>query len=132
MLTDTNIRRTKPGAKPIKLSDAQGLHLLIKPDGGRYWRLNYRFDGKQKTLALGVYPTVTLADARQRREDARRLLAHGTDPSEAKKAAKEARKAAAVVAAKRQPSGQQNPKDVNTRTLKVGLRRQTCWTRTPA
>lgn len=98
MLTDTNIRRTKPGAKPIKLSDAHGLHLLIKPDGGRYWRLNYRFDGKQKTLALGVYPTVTLADARQRREDARRLLAHGTDPSEAKKATKEARKAAAVIA----------------------------------
>jgi hypothetical protein len=61
--------------------------------------MNYRFDGKQKTLALGVYPTVTLADARQRREDARRMLANGTDPGEARKAAKVARTAAAAIAA---------------------------------
>jgi hypothetical protein len=99
MLTDTNIRKTRPAAKPLKLSDGGGMYLLIKPDGGRYWRMNYRFDGKQKTLALGVYPTVTLADARQRREDARRMLANGTDPGEARKAAKVARTAAAAIAA---------------------------------
>ncbi|KRE92456.1 integrase [Frateuria sp. Soil773] len=99
MLTDTNIRRTKPAAKPLKLSDGGGMYLLIKPDGGRYWRMNYRFEGKQKTLALGVYPTVTLADARQRREDARRLLANGNDPGEVRKAAKVARAVAAAIAA---------------------------------
>lgn len=99
MLTDTNIRKTKPAAKPLKLSDGGGMYLLIKPDGGRYWRMNYRFDGKQKTLALGVYPTVTLADARQRREDARRMLANGSDPGEARKAAKVARAVAAAIAA---------------------------------
>jgi integrase len=75
------------------------MYLLVKPDGGRYWRMNYRFDGKQRTLALGVYPTVTLAEARQRREDARRLLANGTDPGAAKRAAKVARAVAAAIKA---------------------------------
>ncbi|PMQ03716.1 Prophage CP4-57 integrase [Dyella sp. AD56] len=88
MLTDTTIRKTKPKATPLKLSDGGGMHLLLKPDGSRYWRLSYRFAGKQKTLALGVYPTVTLADARQRREDARRLLANGVDPGAERKARK--------------------------------------------
>jgi len=88
VLTDTAIRKTKPDITPRKLSDGGGLYLLIKPDDGRYWRLNYRFGGKQKTLALGVYPIVTLADARQRREDARRLLANDTDPGEVRKAQK--------------------------------------------
>ena len=73
--------------------------MLLKPDGGRYWRMNYRFAGKQKTLALGVYPVVTLADARQRREDARRLLANGTDPSEVKREAKVAQAQADALAA---------------------------------
>ena len=95
MLTDTAIRKAKPAVSPLKLSDGGGLYLLLKPDGGRYWRLNYRFGGKQKTLALGVYPTVTLADARQRREDARKLLANGTDPGEMRKEAKQAQAAAA-------------------------------------
>lgn len=99
MLTDTAIRKTKPAATPRKLSDGGGLYLLVKPDDGRYWRMNYRFGGKQKTLALGVYPTVTLADARQRREDARRLLANGTDPGEMKKAAKLAQAEAQAQAA---------------------------------
>ncbi|WP_114240045.1 integrase arm-type DNA-binding domain-containing protein [Dyella sp. C9] len=88
MLTDTAIRKTKPAPTPLKLSDGGGMHLLLKPDGSRYWRLNYRFAGKQKTLALGVYPTVTLADARQRREDARRLLSNGVDPGAERKARK--------------------------------------------
>ena len=71
MLTDTAIRKAKPAASPLKLTDGGGMYLLLKPDGGKYWRMNYRHEGKQKTLALGVYPTVTLADARERREAAR-------------------------------------------------------------
>ncbi|WP_430389187.1 tyrosine-type recombinase/integrase [Dyella sp. 20L07] len=99
MLTDTIIRKTKPGATPLKLSDGGGMYLLLKPDGSRYWRMNYRHGGKQKTLALGVYPTITLADARQRREDARKLLANDIDPGAVRKAQKEDKAAAATVAA---------------------------------
>ncbi|MEW5838353.1 MAG: integrase arm-type DNA-binding domain-containing protein [Pseudomonadota bacterium] len=87
-LTDTNIRQTKPAATPIKLTDEKGLHLLINPNGSRYWRLNYRFDGKQKTLALGVYPDVSLKMARAQRDEARQLIANGTDPAELRKAEK--------------------------------------------
>ncbi|WP_415783934.1 tyrosine-type recombinase/integrase, partial [Escherichia coli] len=71
-----------------KLTDGNGMHLLIHPNGSKYWRLQYRFAGKQKLLALGVYPAVSLADARNRRDDARRLIAAGIDPSEKKKAEK--------------------------------------------
>ncbi|HEV2681166.1 MAG TPA: integrase arm-type DNA-binding domain-containing protein [Rhodanobacter sp.] len=99
MLTDAAIRKAKPTAKAQKLTDGGGMYVLLKPDGGRYFRMNYRHDGKQKTLALGVYPTVTLADARQRREDARRLLANGVDPGEVRKTEKEAKAAAATVTA---------------------------------
>jgi len=98
MLTDTAIRKTKPTTNPQKLTDGGGMYLLLKPDGGRYWRLDYRHDGKRKTLALGVYPTVTLSDARQRREDARKLLANGTDPGAIRKAAKETKTAVTAVA----------------------------------
>jgi integrase len=98
MLTDTAIRKTKPAEKPLKLSDGNGMYLLVKPDGGRYWRMDYRHDGKRKTLAFGVYPTTTLADARQRREDARRLLAQGRDPGAERKAAKSEKAAAAAIA----------------------------------
>lgn len=90
MLTDIALRKAKPAAKPLKLSDGLGMYLLLKPDGSRYWRMDYRFDGKRKTLALGVYPEVSLSNARQRREDARRLLAAGTDPGVARKSAKRA------------------------------------------
>lgn len=99
MLTDTAIRKAKPAASPLKLSDGGGMYLLVKPDGGKYWRMNYRFDGKQKTLSFGVYPTVTLADARQRREDARRLLANDSDPGEVRKVMKAERIEAAITAA---------------------------------
>jgi len=99
MLTDTAIRKARPADKPQKLSDGGGMYLLLKPDGGRYWRMDYRHGGKRKTLALGVYPTVTLADARQRREDARRLLANDTDPGEVRKAEKVAQAVAATLAA---------------------------------
>lgn len=82
-LTDTVARNAKPSpeGKDIKLSDAGGLHLLVKSNGAKYWRLSYRHLGKQKTLAVGVYPTVTLKDARDAREEAKRLLGQGIDPS---------------------------------------------------
>jgi integrase len=81
MLTDTRARSAKSGVRPIKLSDAGGLHLLIQPHGSKLWRVAYRFNGKQKTLALGTYPIVTLQEAREQRDAAKRLLAKGTDPS---------------------------------------------------
>ena len=84
-LTDVICRKAKPSDHPRKLSDGGGLHLLIDMKGGRYWRLAYRFRGKQKTLALGVYPIVSLADARAARDEAKRQLAQGIDPSEARK-----------------------------------------------
>src|SRR5258708_11769464 len=80
-LTDIRVRSTKPHEKPIKVSDGAGLHLLIQPSGSKLWRLAYRFDGKQKTLALGIYPTVTLKQARERRDAAKRMLAEKIDPS---------------------------------------------------
>lgn len=84
-LTDITIRKLRSGAKPYKQSDGGGLYVLVQPDGGRYWRLAYRFGGKQKTLALGVYPDVTLRDARTKREVARDQLAAGIDPSHVRK-----------------------------------------------
>lgn len=87
-LTDTALRSTKPKDKPYKLSDAGGLFLLVQPNGSRLWRLAYRFAGKQKTLAIGGYPLISLADARTKRDEAKRLLLDGKDPGEEKKAAK--------------------------------------------
>ncbi len=81
MLTDTRVRTTKPCQRPIKISDSGGLYLLIAPHGSKLWRLAYRFSGKQKTLAIGAYPTFTLKEARDKREEAKRLLADGIDPS---------------------------------------------------
>ncbi len=86
MLTDTQVRATKPGERLRRLTDRDGLYLQIEPPGGRYWRFNYRFNGKQKTLALGVYPDVSLGKARQRLREARELLADGLDPAIRKKA----------------------------------------------
>lgn len=79
-LTDTAIRNAKPLNKPYKLSDAQGLYLLIKPNGSKLWQLKYRFGGKEKKLAFGPYPTVTLANARKLREETRAVLSAGDDP----------------------------------------------------
>ncbi len=87
-LTDTAVRNAKPGDKARKLADEKGLYLLIQPAGGRYWRMDYRFAGKRKTLALGVYPDVKLAGARERRDTARSQLADGIDPGAAKQTAK--------------------------------------------
>jgi integrase len=81
MLNDTRVRNAKRADRPIKLSDSGGLHLLIQPNGSKLWRLAYRFGGKQKTLAIGVYPSVTLKRAREKRDEAKRLLADNIDPS---------------------------------------------------
>ena len=87
-LTDTAVRKAKPETKAYKLTDGGGMFLLVHTNGGKYWQMAYRFAGKQKTLALGVYPDVSLADARARRDDARKLLANGGDPGAVKQAQK--------------------------------------------
>lgn len=84
-LTDIKVRTAKPTDKQYKLTDGSGMHLLVHPNGSKYWRLQYRFSGKQKMLALGVYPNVSLADARARRDEARKLLANSIDPGDKKK-----------------------------------------------
>lgn len=94
-LTDAAIRAAKGTEKVRKLSDGGGLHLLVTPQGARLWRMHYRFGGKQKTLAFGGYPAVALADARARRDEAKRLLAAGVDPA----AQRRSEKAAQVTAA---------------------------------
>ena len=90
MLTATAVRSAKPAKKPRKLADERGLYLLVVPKGSKYWRLKFRFDGKEKLLALGVFPDVSLADARKRRDDARKLLADGVDPGALKRLNKQA------------------------------------------
>ncbi|HCJ7667434.1 tyrosine-type recombinase/integrase [Enterobacter hormaechei] len=84
-LNDMQIRRAKPEDKPYTLGDGQGLSLLIEPNGSKSWRFRYRFAGKPKMISLGVYPTITLADARSRRDDARKIVAEGKNPSEVRK-----------------------------------------------
>lgn len=91
-LTDIKVKTAKPMDKAYKLTDGGGMYLLVKPNGSKYWRLKYRFVGKEKMLSIGVYPDVSLADARQKRDDARKILAAGGDPGEVKKADKLAQK----------------------------------------
>ena len=86
-LTDTGIKNAKPGAKPAKLFDGGGLFLLIAPTGGKLWRLKYRFWGREKTFALGSYPQISLKHARERRDDARKLLANEVEPQRDKEGA---------------------------------------------
>ena len=81
VLTDTAIRSAKPREKPYKMGDSGGLFLLVQPSGGRLWRFKYRVDGREKKLAIGTYPDVTLAEARRKRDEARQQLAEGRDPS---------------------------------------------------
>lgn len=88
------IRSAKPAAKPYKLADAGGLYLLVNPTGSRLWRLKYRIGGREKVLAIGAYPDIPLAKARDRRTEARRQLANGIDPSAFKKEARQKAKAA--------------------------------------
>jgi integrase len=90
-LTDTAIRGTKPGKKPFKMYDREGLFLLVNPSGSKLWRWRYRFDGKEKLMALGEYPVVGLAQARERHLAARKSLAAGCDPMAERKAEGEAK-----------------------------------------
>src|SRR5258708_8052548 len=81
-LTDTAARNAKPREKPYKLSDGHGLYLQVEPSGSKLWRLKYRFNDKEKRLSFGAYPVVTLAQARERQLEARRLLGTGVHPGE--------------------------------------------------
>lgn len=89
-LSDTAIRAAKPKDKTYLMTDGEGMYLEITPSGGKWWRFKYRFDGKQKRLSLGTYPDTGLKEAREKRQEARRLLATGVDPSENRKAKKAA------------------------------------------
>ena len=94
-LSDTSIRNAKPAKRPRKLFDTGGLYLLVQPSGARWWRLKYRFAGKEKLLSLGVYPDVSLKQARANRDEARKLLADGVDPSAKRQADEAARRLSA-------------------------------------
>ncbi|MEO8847735.1 MAG: integrase arm-type DNA-binding domain-containing protein, partial [Casimicrobiaceae bacterium] len=87
-LTTTAVRNAKPRKSPYKMADERGLFLLVSPSGGKWWRFKYRFGGKEKGVSLGVFPDVSLADARDRRDAARKLLANAIDPGEQRKEAK--------------------------------------------
>jgi len=86
LLTDIKAKNAKPLEKEYKLTDGFGMFLRVTPKGSKYWQMAYRFEGKQKLFSIGVYPAVSLSDARQRRDEARRLLAQGIDPNAKKQA----------------------------------------------
>lgn len=88
VLTDTAIRNAKTADKPYKITDSQGLYLLVNPRGSKLWRIKYRIDGVERKLSLGAYPEITLAEARAARDAARRQLAHAIDPNVAKRQAR--------------------------------------------
>ena len=125
MLTKLLIDNAKPDAKPRRLADGRGMYLEIAPSGGRWWRLKYRLDGKERRISLGVYPEVSLAEARERRELARQQLAAGIDPAHQRRA----EKASLVVhventfaAVAREWFGVFSPKWVKTHSNKVSGR----------
>lgn len=91
-LNARQIETAKPQDKEYKLTDGAGLYLLIKPNGAKYWRLKYRVAGKEKKLSIGVYPDISLAEARLKREEARKIIASGGDPSEQKQVERQAKK----------------------------------------
>ncbi len=95
-LTDTAIRKAKPGERPVRMFDERGLYLEVAPNGGKWWRFKFRFDGKEKLLSMGTFPDTSLKKARERRDAAREQLAEGIDPSEARKASKAAKRAEAL------------------------------------
>lgn len=97
-VADITLRKAKPQDRPYKIAAGNGLYLLVNPIGSKLWRWKYRVDGKEKLLALGAYPTVSLLEARQRCEEARRLRSHGNDPSALRKSQKAAKAEAAAVA----------------------------------
>jgi hypothetical protein len=123
-LRDIQVRNEKPTDKPRKLADERGLYLLIN-QVGKYWRFDYRFSNKRKTLALGVYPDVSLALARERQDAARTQLANGIDPGEnrkAQKAAAEGRAANSFEAVAREWFAKFSPNWVDSRASKIFLR----------
>jgi hypothetical protein len=87
-LTDIAVKKAKPAAKAYKMADSGGLALIVTPTGGKLWRLKYRYLGREKSLSFGAYPLISLAEARQRRDAAKRQLLDGLDPSEAKRQAR--------------------------------------------
>ncbi|MEW6164514.1 MAG: integrase arm-type DNA-binding domain-containing protein [Pseudomonadota bacterium] len=95
-LNNTAIRKAKPSAKPVRMFDTGGLYLEISPAGGKWWRLKYHYSDKEKRISLGTYPDTTLAKAREKRDEARKLLADGIDPAENRKAQKAARQESAA------------------------------------
>ena len=94
MLTDTRVKNAKPQAKLYKLADERGLHLSVYPNGSKLWQMRYRIEGKERTASLGKYPEVSLAEARDKRDQMRKLVANDIDPVQSQKAAKEAKKLA--------------------------------------
>ncbi|GAB2889008.1 hypothetical protein GCM10027046_16810 [Uliginosibacterium flavum] len=93
-LTDLQAKKAGPKEKPYRLSDSAGMYLEVHPNGSKYWRLKYRIAGKEKRLALGVYPETSLGEAREARDQARKLITKGVDPSAQRQAAKVVEKAA--------------------------------------
>ncbi|WP_422529323.1 Arm DNA-binding domain-containing protein [Serratia fonticola] len=91
-LNETAIRNTKPRSKAFKMGDCAGLYLLVKPNGSKLWYLKYRHDGKEKKLAFGAYPTISLAQARKLRDNSRAELAQCNDPGRIRRHEKQARK----------------------------------------
>ena len=87
-LADEMIQSAMPKAKPYKMAGSNGMYLHVMPTGSKYWRMNYRFEGKQKTLALGVYPDVSLSDARDSKNETLAMLAGGNDPAVPKREAR--------------------------------------------
>ncbi|HUV99611.1 MAG TPA: integrase arm-type DNA-binding domain-containing protein [Gallionella sp.] len=125
-LTAIEVSKAKATDKATKLFDGGGLYLLAQPNGAKYWRLKYRFAGREKMLSIGVYPDVSLSDARERREAARKLLANGADPSAVKKAKKAAAVALAensfeIVAREWLSKFSKNWKESHTRTTTLRL-----------
>ncbi|MEX2525146.1 MAG: Arm DNA-binding domain-containing protein [Gammaproteobacteria bacterium] len=88
-LTEAKVCNAKSDLKPKRFYDGKGLLLLVNPNGSRYWRWKYRYNGKEKMLSLGVYPDVSLKQARRKRDELRSILADGVDPSEVRKAEKD-------------------------------------------
>lgn len=124
-LTDAGIRKTKPTNKAQRLFDGGGMYLEISPAGGKWWRLKYRHGGKEKRLSLGTYPDTSLAAARDKRDNARKLLAAGVDPGEHRKAEKAAgveKSANSFEVIAREWFGKQKPSWVNGHASKVLMR----------
>ncbi|HEX6999658.1 MAG TPA: integrase arm-type DNA-binding domain-containing protein [Gammaproteobacteria bacterium] len=96
MLTDKAVKALKPREIPYKKADEKGLYIIVRPDGAKWWRFKYYFAGKERLLSLGVYPDVSLARAREKRDEARRLVAAGIDPSAKRQAEKQAARLAAA------------------------------------